>query len=211
MKGDAYHRKNDYFGCSSNSYTKPDFFMNAKGTLVSSINRFVEENFPDRYKDWLGRLPELSKKVYAGTVLATEWYPLDAAVVVPTKLIGEMFYAGNIQKAAWESGRHSAKVALTGIYKVFVLIATPQYIMKRGGKIMTSFYDPSSLVIGGHRPKGVDVHITEFPAANEVVEHRIGGWMQQALEICGCKHVVIEMPQSLTKGDKITEYIINWD
>jgi hypothetical protein len=185
--------------------------MNAKGTLVSSIDRFVKEKFPDGYKNWLGRLPDTSKKVYTGTVMATEWYPLEAAVVAPTQLVGEMFYNGDIQKAAWESGRHSAEVALTGIYKVFVLIATPQYIMKRGGKIMTSFYDPSTLVIAGERPKGVDVHITEFPSANEVVEHRIGGWMQRALEICGCKNVVTDMPRSLTKGDELTEYIINWD
>ncbi len=185
--------------------------MKAKGTIISSIDRFVKQNFPEGYKNWIKRLPDPSKKIYTDVVMATEWYPLEAAVVLPTKLIGEMFYGSDTRKAAWESGRHSAKVALTGIYKVFVLIATPQYIMKRGGKILESFYDPATLVIAGERPKGVDVQITEFPAANEVVEHRIGGWMETALEICGCKNVKINTNKSMARGDAITEYIIDWD
>ena len=185
--------------------------MNAKGTIVGSIDRFVRENFPEGHKNWLGKLPDSSKKIYTGTIMATEWYSMDAAVVSPTKLIGEMFYGNDTRKAAWESGRHSAKVGLTGIYKVFVLIATPQYIIKRGGKILTSFYDPATMVIAGEHPKGVDVHITEFPASNDVVERRIGGWMEMALEICGCKNLKIDIRKSMARGDAITEYVINWD
>lgn len=76
---------------------------------------------------------------------------------------------------------------------------------------MTSFYDPSTLEVANERPNGVDVHITEFEEASEIVEQRIGGWMETALEICGCKNLKTEITSSLAEGDRYTEYVINWD
>jgi hypothetical protein len=43
------------------------------------------------------------------------------------------------------------------------------------------------------------------------VEARIAGWMQRALEINGCKNIIVKMPKSLTKGDPVTEYLVNWN
>lgn len=132
-------------------------------------------------------------------------------MIKPTELITKLFYNNDVQKASWEAGRYSAEVALTSIYKVFVLIATPQFIIKRGSKILSSFYDPSTLVIGDTRAKGVDVHITEFPQQSVLCEYRIAGWMEQALEICGAKNLVIHITESLVKGDEKTVFVINWD
>jgi hypothetical protein len=108
-------------------------------------------------------------------------------------------------------GRYSAEVGLTGIYKVFILIATPQFIMKRGGKILASFYKPSVLTTGQERAKGVDIHITEFENSSIITESRIGDWMEKALEICGVKNITIEKTKSLVNSDNETVFVVNWD
>ncbi len=185
--------------------------MQVKGSVVSSIQKYVREFHPKEYQQWFEKLSESSKKVFAGNILATEWYSIEAGVIEPTKLIGKMFFYGDQRKASWECGKYSAKIALTGIYKVFVLIATPQFIMKRAGKILASFYHPSTLVVGAERPKGVDIHITEFPNIDDVIEQRIGGWMETALEICRCKNINTKITRSMVKGDEKTVYEINWD
>ncbi|MCK5469337.1 MAG: hypothetical protein KAI99_12525, partial [Cyclobacteriaceae bacterium] len=105
---------------------------------------------------------------------------------------------------------YSAEVGLKGIYKVFILIATPQFIMKRAGKILSSFYDPSVLILGDERPKGVDVHITEFSDPSEIAENRIAGWIEKALEICGEKNISVDITKSLTKGDDKTVLVVDW-
>ncbi len=185
--------------------------MKVKGTVLTSIDRFVKDNFEGKYKDWKNRLPEESKRLYENSIMATEWYEVKAGVIEPTKLIGTMFYDYNNKKAAWDSGNYSAKVALTGIYKVFILISTPAFMMARAGKIMESFYDQAVIKVVENRPKGMTLHMTRFPEANEVLDHRIAGWMERALTICGCKELQLKITKSLAKGDDLTEFVINWN
>lgn len=54
------------------------------------------------------------------------------------------------------------------------------------------------------------LHIIKFGEPNYLVEQRIGGWIEKAFEICGCKNVKVSITKSLTKGDEITEYKATW-
>lgn len=184
--------------------------MKVKGTIITSLQGFVKENFPNRYQEWVDGLPVESKSLFTGTIKATEWYPYQEGLIKPTELLAKLFYNNDANKAAWNTGRFSAEVGLTGIYKVFVLIATPQFIMKRAGKILGSFYEPSLLKLGEVRPKGVDVNIIEFTEPSEITENRIAGWMEKALEICGENNITIDITKSLAKGDDMTIYVLNW-
>jgi len=76
--------------------------MLVKGTVVSSIDRFVKDNFPNQYSSWLNKLPEESKELFNSSIMATEWYEIEEGVIKPTKIIGNMFYEYNAKKAAWE-------------------------------------------------------------------------------------------------------------
>lgn len=185
--------------------------MKVKGTILTSVQGFIKENFPNRYQEWIDKLSQDSNGLFTKSIMATEWYDYQAGLVQPTQLAASMFYNSDIKKTSWEIGRYSAEVGLKGIYKVFVLIATPQFIMKRGGKILASFYQPSVLETGNERPKGVDIFVTEFSDPTEVAENRIAGWMEKALEICGVKNITIEVTNSLLNGDDKTVYVVNWE
>jgi hypothetical protein len=185
--------------------------MKVKGTIISSVPTFVKDKFPDKYQEWQQNLPPASQQILMNTVMASEWYDIENGLLAPTRLLAKMFYESDLEKASWEMGRYSAEVGLSGIYKVFVLIATPQFIMKRGGKILSSFYQPSVLTTSNERPKGVDILITEFENSTVITESRIGGWMEKALEICGIKNITIDKVKSIAKGDNITQYVVNWE
>jgi hypothetical protein len=43
-----------------------------------------------------------------------------------------------------------------------------------------------------------------------VVEQRIAGWIQRALEIHGCRQPAVNITKSLTKGDPCTELDFSW-
>ena len=185
--------------------------MKVKGTIVSSVQGFVKDNFANRYQEWIDTLSAESKKLFTNTIMASEWYSYQDGLIKPTILLANLFYNNDTNKAAWDIGRYSAEVGLKGIYKVFVLIATPQFIMKRGGKILASFYQDSVLTTADERPKGVDLHITEFSDPTEIAENRIGGWVEKALEICNAKNITIKITKSLTKGDKLTVMAVDWE
>lgn len=185
--------------------------MKVKGSLLSSIQSFIKENFPGRYQEWINALPESSKKIFTSAILASDWYAYEEGLIVPTTVLARLFYSSDLKKAGWQMGRFSAVVGLKGIYKVFALIATPQFIMKRGGKIISSFYDQADLCVGVERPKGVDLHVTKFPNSTVITENRIGGWVEGALEICGVKNVTIDITESIARGDDKTVYVVNWE
>lgn len=184
--------------------------LQVKGSVPLSIRNYVQKEFPDRYHVWFNKLPQASKELYSGAIPASQWLDSETAAAIPTKMVGELFYHGDFRMAAWLTGRFSAEVALTGIYKMFVMIASPKFIIDRASMIMTTFYSPTALTVVESRPHGVTLHLTQLPGASPVIENRIAGWMEKALEICGCKELDVQITRALSSADKLTEYTVAW-
>lgn len=184
--------------------------MKIKGTAVKSIQDMVKKQYPKQYDEWFNSLPSKSKQIFSDAILATEWYDLIDAGVNPTQKLA-MFFNNDSKKAAWESGRHSADIALKGIYKVFVKMATPAYIIARASKIFSTYYMPSAMGVHKKENKAVIVRITEFPQPSRIIEYRIAGWMERALELSGCKNISLKVTQSLVLGGQFTEFSMSWD
>jgi hypothetical protein len=183
--------------------------MEIKGPAVKSIPEFVKKNYKARYNEWLDSLSAESKKIMANPVYSTGWYPVHEAAIEPTEKIGLLFFKSKIE-AAWESGKYSAESTLKGVYRIFIKASSPQYIISRASKVFTTYYRPSKMQVVDSGEKFVITQITEFGEPNSIVEYRIGGWMEKALELSGCKDVKVFIKKSLTKGDSVTEYSIRW-
>jgi hypothetical protein len=184
--------------------------MEVKGSAVSSIPEFVKNRFGSRMNEWIGKMPPDSRQIMTNKILSSSWYPVREAVVVPTRAICDLFYGGDA-RGARESGRFSADHALSGIYKLFVKIGSPQFIIGKASNIFTSYYRPSEIKTAELSDKGTIVHITQFAEPDELVEQRIAGWIERALEISGCKGVKLQILRSLTKNDPVTEISCKWE
>ena len=183
--------------------------MEVRGSVVSSIQNFVKEKQSEGYDKWLSALSDDSQDIMK-RVSTSKWYPIDAGVLEPTKIMCDLFY-NDLKKGAWESGRYSAQMGLTGIYKVFVIVSTPAFLIKRAARILATFYTPTELEVVNSTDHSMVVHFTQLPTKNELLEFRISGWMERALEICGCKNLSLRITQSIAKGDKLFEVQISWD
>lgn len=183
--------------------------MEIKGSAVKSIREYVEKLHPHRFDEWIESLPEESKEIFTSPIDATNWYPIISAAIIPTQKIDILIF-NSTEKGAWELGRYSADTALHGIYKVFVRVLNPAYLIQRASRILSTFYHPSKMEVIEHSSKSVILHITEFGTPHVIIEERIGGWIEKALEITRCKDIGIEIPKSMAKGDPITEYRISW-
>ena len=183
--------------------------MQIKGTAVKSISDFVRKQYPARYNEWLSSLPLASFNLIKDGVKVSEWYPMREAAIIPTARIGELFFE-DTRKGAWECGRYSAEVALTGVYKLYVKFATPGHIIERASRVFAAYYQPSELVATNFMSKSVEVIIKKMPLSHPVIEYRIGGWMERALEISGCNGIKVEIPKSLTKGASETVFSVSW-
>ncbi|NOU16134.1 MAG: hypothetical protein HOO91_01055 [Bacteroidales bacterium] len=157
--------------------------MEIKGSAVKATPDFVKEKFGTRYNEWMKSLPEGSRIIIEQPILATTWYPLSDAVLIPTQKVADLFFSGNSIKAANEIGRHSADVALKGIYSVFARIGSPQFMLNRASNIFAAYYRPSDIKVVESTEKKVVILLSKFHPNDKLEMNRIAGWIEKTLEI----------------------------
>lgn len=186
--------------------------MKVKGTGIITTRTFVKTKFPDKYQIWLNTLPQETKNIFSGVVDVSKWYDSKSCYTVPINKIAELFYNNNDIEGALELGRFSADFALGGLYKVFLIIASPAHLMKKSSKIISTYYQPGEVVVNKTGDKEVTMQLLKFPNINTLIEYRIAGWCQRALELTHCKNVNFKIMQSANIDTEIkTEIIFTWN
>ena len=184
--------------------------MKIKGTAVKSIPEYVKMRFPEQFNSWIESLPFESQKIFTQGIVTSNWYDLGQAVVMPTKKVGEIFFL-DTRKGAWDSGRFSALQALSGIYSMYVKYNAPEHIIERASRVFSAYYESSEMGVVNSSKKSVELTIKNFENIHEVVEFRIGGWIEKALEITGCKDIHVEIKSAISKGAGNTVYKATWN
>lgn len=184
--------------------------MNVKGTALTTTRDFVKTMFPGKFNEWLNSLPPVTKEFYTSTLDATRWYPLSDAYLVPINKVIDLCFEGNIPEGADTIGRYSADVALKGIYKVFLLVASPSYLIKRASKIFSTYYDPSEITVIEQDSRHAILRITKFDEIDLALEYRIAGWIKRALELANCREPFYEFGKRLSEGEEFTDIRFGW-
>lgn len=185
--------------------------MEVKGTAVIAIRDYVKNQHDSDYKKWLDALSPEARSIFNSAIDSTKWYPVEGAVKEPTEKISKLFYGGSIEEGAMASGRYSAEKALTGIYKIFVMAANPQYIVKRASRVFATYYRPCEINVISSSSKNVVVELSKVEARYEAIEKRIIGWCTRALEISGCKNVNITNKHVRDEADgMVIEIDMHW-
>jgi hypothetical protein len=185
--------------------------MQVKGTAISFIPNFLQEKFgKDRYASWVASLPDKSKAIFGGSVLASQWYPFQDGFIVPMRKICDTFYAGN-PKGAYEMGRYSADYGLRGVYKILVRFGSPESLAKKAGTIMPTYYQPSSIEVVEAIPRKAILRVTQFSEYDIMVENRLCGYFERAIEVCGGKTPKVQVTSSLSRGHPKSEFLITWN
>jgi hypothetical protein len=185
--------------------------MQVKGSAIAFMPKIISKKYgEDALYQWLAKLSPYARELYISPISPQQWFPLKEALVEPTAIICQMFHNWDLQ-GAWELGRYSAEFGLRGIYKFFIRFGSPEFLINKAGDILPTYYEPSAIEVVNQGRGMAQVRITRFPEIDRIIEMRIGGWMQAALEICGCQNVRVEITKSLTRFQSCTEYEILWD
>jgi len=184
--------------------------MEVKGTALASIPKFVKDRFGKKgFERWLEALESEAREMYRYPIREELWFPLTQMMSGPTRKICDLFFEGSID-GAWEGGRYSADYALNGIYRLFVRIGSVESLINRASVILPTYYRPSAIRVASAEKRKVVLRIEKFPDMDQIVQNRIAGWMERAVEISGQKDVGVETVKSLMSGDGCTEFVITW-
>jgi len=184
--------------------------MQTKGIGLISTREFVKSKFGEDYSNWINSLPASSKALYTGMISASQWYPFKEGFVVPMHSIADRYFNSNIQLAANQLGFFSAEYALKGMYKVFLLVASPAYLLKRASNIFSTYYSPSEIAMVDSSPKHTTLRVTKFDDITASFEFRLGAWCQRAVELTNNKNIKYTILSSKAKGQRFTEIKVEW-
>ncbi len=185
--------------------------MEIKGTAVKATPDYVKQFYPSRYNEWIASLPEVSRKIMEQPIYATSWYNLFDSVIIPTRKVGDTFYNGNHEKAARLLGRYSSEIALQGIYKIFVRVSSPHFVLSRASSIFAAYYKPSVIKILESMDKHCLMEFSQFDVNDKLIMTRIGGWVEKTLEITLKTALRVDLQYTVNGSSLTTLMSVDWD
>lgn len=118
---------------------------------------------------------------------ATVWIPFAAEGAILQAAAG-VFYPQDPRQLE-TLGREVARRDFTGIYKVFLSMATVAFIVKRAGLIFRTFYDGGDIRIENLASGRGSFVIVDLPDLTAVQRRYIGGFLTGLLELTQAKDV----------------------
>jgi len=183
--------------------------VEVKGTGLISTRTYIKENFSDRYEEWLLRLPKEANAYYTEMIPTTNWFPIKEAYFFPLKTTAEMFFDGDMQRAGIDIGKFSADYGLKGVYKVFLMMATPQALMRAAKRIISLYYKGVDVDILDVKKKSLVLAATQVCEDNSDMNYRTIGWCVRALELAKCQNVQYTLVES--KDSNKFAIKLSWD
>jgi len=185
--------------------------MQVKGLVTKSIAEYVKANFPQQYVEWENLLPLKTVEILDRHLNLHRWFDIKNGAEKPTEAIAQLFTNNDVVKAAWLSGRYSAERAFNGSFKMFLLIMSPRFIVKRIPRLFGTFYKPDEAEARMIATNKVGMKVLNMKSRSTIIEYRIAGWLERAFELSGSETVKVEVIKSYAKGENYTEYEISWD
>lgn len=182
--------------------------VEVRGLAVRNVSQFVKDRFPERYSEWLSRLPEPSRAIIE-TTNDNEWFSLEDGFTTPTAAICEFLFGGS-PDGAREIGRYGADQAFTGMFKVFTSMGTPLFTVSRVCKFFEGYLRPVRVEILSQSETNAAVRLGDLGDYDQYLELRIVGWIERALELHGCSGISVTMRCSTENGERFSEIGVAW-
>lgn len=158
--------------------------MQIKGTSVKETLKYIRKKFPKREEEWINSLSEESKKIYNSIILTSHWFDLYYSQIEPQKKIGELFFDNNYEKAAYDLGKHGAYASLNGIYKLFIKVASIDFVIKKASTIFSTYFSSEAKIsVIVQSENLIKLSVKGFSDKEQLQIHNITGWLDGLLSI----------------------------
>ncbi len=172
--------------------------MDVKGTGIITIPDYVKKYYSEHYEKWFRMLPTSSQNLFENSIMAAAWYPILEGLIYPTQALASLLGESS-EEAAFRLGRYSSEVSLNGVYKIFLRVSSPLFVLSRASTVLGSYYRPAKIeVVEKHEEKAV-MKITGFGGESSIVLNRIAGWIEKTIETTGFKEINVSVEKYETE------------
>src|SRR5208282_3280429 len=180
-----------------------------KGTAVLDTIAMVKKRAGEEgFKKIVALLDEDARKLFSGEVFTSSWYPLDLFTQFLEVEIRES--AGGNEEVLIKGSEAVIERQLRGIYKVFVKLGSPEFVLKRIAAVHATYFQGVPIEVKLLGKGRALVKYTGFEKQHRIMGFAIVGFFKKALEISGARDAAIYFSTPIEDGKGYSELSIAW-
>jgi hypothetical protein len=180
-----------------------------KGTaILDSLAAIRARSGEEELKSIVGGLGDDAKRLFERPVYPATWYPLDLFVEFLEADVNQT--AGGNREVLITRSEKVIEKQLHGIYKMFVKLGSPEFIIKRIAVVHSTYFQGVKILTEFQETKRATIKYFGFAKNQQIMEYAIIGFYRKALEISGAKDVQARFTQSIANGSDFATLTITW-
>lgn len=180
-----------------------------KGTAVlDSVRAIRKRSGEEEYGRIVATLDDEARRLVTGELLPTSWYPLDPFVRFLEADLRAT--AGGDESALVERTEGLIERQLRGIYKLFVRLGSPEFVLKRISIVHMTYYNGVHVETTSLTPGRAVLRYTGFEPSHKLIGYAIIGFFRKALQISGAKDVQASFATPIGSEKGYAELVVTW-
>jgi hypothetical protein len=150
--------------------------------------------------------PPLRDALQSGKIVPSGWYP----VAWKRELHAAGRAATGEARLAWIMGEEMTRRDLSGIYRAFLRVVSPRYVLSAGSRIFSTYFRPGSMRVVERRSGFVRVAFNECMGFDRNLWQDTLGGCQATLEAAGASTVRLRLESGGGDGDSVATAVAWW-
>ncbi len=162
-----------------------------KAAGVNSLVTLLLERAPaERLAPWQRSLPPETASIVTQRRLASEWLPVEAVAPLYETALKMLF--NDDANILYEVGRQQLRNDLSGIYRVFLRVASPHYVADKTAQIYSVYAQHcGTLEVIERAEHSLEIAMMNRPFSSHAFFETLRGSIAGVLELTGVKDVVV--------------------
>jgi len=180
-----------------------------KGSAVlDAVNAIKARSGDETYQRIVATLDEEDQALFKGASAPGDWCPLDAFMRFVEADLRES--AGGDERALIERSERIIDGQLHGIYRLFVKLGSPEFVLKRISIVHMTYFNGVQVEIISLKPGRAVLRYTGFEPPHRLIGYSIIGFYRKALQISGAKEVEASFPTPIGDARGYAELVVTW-
>ena len=180
-----------------------------KGSLVNAAKKYVLMTYGEEgLKKVIAKMTGKNGAVVDSTILDASWIPEEINIDFlncATEVLGRGSY-----EVARQIGRFEAQITIPTLYKVFVRMGDPGFVVQGASRFWKTVHNTGQLKVVSKEKGSVTMRLIDFGFSKESFCSAMLGYCQAALELSGAKKIEAIETKCMSKGDQCCEYSLKW-
>lgn len=151
--------------------------------------------------------PALQQIIARGAVMSA-WYPF--AQFIELNQIMEAAFGTGDGSLYRLLGRHGADAHLTTIYRLFYKVGTVYWILGRGARLWSAYYDSGKLELYTRGSHSAEMRLFDFATPDKIHCANVAGWVERSVELSGGKNVSVIESSCRVDGAAHCQFQCTW-